>query len=112
MIESVLLCFGAFISTLFQTFDFALRSVAGLLPIPAQTWGSQPIITNRILKSPVKTGVTDASTPKTLEEEQPNQEPRIEAEKSDQNQELEEEEEAVVIRRVGFVFLAYNVEFW
>jgi hypothetical protein len=33
-------------------------------------------------------------------------------EENDQNLELEEDEESVLIRRVGFVFLAYNVEFW
>ena len=29
-----------------------------------------------------------------------------------QDQETEEDHESVVIRRIGFVFLAYNIEYW
>ena len=105
---------------MFLSFEPYLLSVAGFLPIPAQTWGSQPKITNRNINSRVKSDETDASIPNAFEGEQPNHEPRLEAGKPDgqgkenrqQNEELEEDEETVVIRRVGFVFLAYNVEFW
>jgi hypothetical protein len=58
---------------------------AGLLTIPVQTWETKP-----------STGNTNSagliSTANILE--------------------LEEDEESVLIRRVGFVFLAYNVEYW
>ncbi len=97
-----------------------LGFVAGLLPIPAQTWGSQPTIANQNSNGPDKTDSRYSVASNALEAGQRNQETRIEEGKSDdqvkdsseQNQEQEEDEEAIVIRRVGFVFLAYNVEYW
>ena len=55
-------------------------------------------------------------SPINSDSQQSNQKSRIEAEslgkRYEQNQEQEDDEESVLIRRVGFVFLAYNVEFW
>ncbi len=64
------------------------------------------------------TGGTDSDAVVELKEDQPNQMASIEAGRSegqqgDSSQQVQDEdEETVVIRRVGFVFLAYNVEFW
>jgi hypothetical protein len=99
---------------------FYPRFVAGLLPIPAQTWGSQPTITGKNTIGPDKIAGADAVNANAVEGEQQKQDTKTEAGKLEsqekngwpQNQELEEDEEAVVIRRVGFVFLAYNVEYW
>ena len=105
---------------MFQTCDPALCFVVGLLPIPAQTWGSQPKIASKNTTGLDNTAGADAVVANAFEGEQKNQETGSDARKLEgqekngwqQNQELEEDEEAVVIRRVGFVFLAYNVEYW
>jgi hypothetical protein len=97
-----------------KVYDIALVLVSGLLPIPAQTWDSQPTIANQSMNK--GTGGTDAVV--ELKEDQPNPMASIEAGRTDGQQEdssrqvEDEDEETVVIRRVGFVFLAYNVEFW
>lgn len=99
-----------------------------------QTWDSKPTISAKNNSSNAELtgaksnpGSAGNSEPEHIQgstveavSPQANLESRIEAgnpnhenkEGELKNEELEENEETILIRRVGFVFLAYNVEYW
>ncbi len=88
---------------------------AGLLPIPAQSWKSNQAA-SIVDQDAAKPAVRSAPVNPTGSQGD-NVDAKIEAEvqnrkDEDKITEIQEDEEDIVIRRVGFVFLAYNVEFW
>ena len=96
------------------------KRVAGLLPIPPQTWNSKsdsicvPVAGDEIKPEnnvPAPSSEINHEMHAQTDIEPGSQGEQPQTSKSNGDAALDCEEE-IAIRRVGFIFLAYNVEFW